>query len=576
MRNNKLIYLFIVIIAYISLLLFCSIISGESITLRGSEKILIIIVLFLLHRYLYKDKLFHLISIIFLGIIYFSIIFIKYYVGEIIDIGELYKYLLFIFSLLNLLIIVIAFNNKFKIVVSLILLVVTLSPILLFWSYFFTAHTVLNSNAILAILQTNITEALAYINDNTNIYNYIILILFFCILIIMSIKLKTLHLNRKISLVLLLIMLSDIFIVNKYKENILTNIFIQANSSLKEYDNFKKQAKQRKENIKNLLVVNSNEKDGIYVLVIGESQNKMHMSAYGYNKETTPWLNSMKNDDNFILLRNAYSCHTHTVQNLTYALTAKNQYNDILIEQAPSIIEVAEASGYETVWLSNQVKYSAWDTPVTIIANEANQQDWINENSGESTKTNFYDLKLLDSIEKINISNKMLIIIHLMGNHGNYHDRYPDEFNKYSGDIGTYDNSILYNDYVMKNIYQRVKQLPHFKGLIYFADHSEAVDEGLSHDSGNFRSVMTYIPVYMYFSEEYLKENPEKFNTLKNSQQKYFTNDLIFNAVLGIMNINLENLYEPQNDVTNKIYDDNRQRFKTLYGKKFLSEVSKE
>ena len=443
MRNNKLIYLFIVIIAYISLLLFCSIISGESITLRGSEKILIIIVLFLLHRYLYKDKLFYLISIIFLGIIYFSIIFIKYYVGEIIDIGELYKYLLFIFSLLNLLIIVIAFNNKFKIVVSLILLVVTLSPILLFWSYFFTAHTVLNSNAILAILQTNITEALAYINDNTNIYNYIILILFFCILIIMSIKLKTLHLNRKISLVLLLIMLSDIFIVNKYKENILTNIFIQANSSLKEYDNFKKQAKQRKENIKNLLVVNSNEKDGIYVLVIGESQNKMHMSAYGYNKETTPWLNSMKNDDNFILLRNAYSCHTHTVQNLTYALTAKNQYNDILIEQAPSIIEVAEASGYETVWLSNQVKYSAWDTPVTIIANEANQQDWINENSGESTKTNFYDLKLLDSIEKINISNKMLIIIHLMGNHGNYHDRYPDEFNKYSGDIGTYDGSII-------------------------------------------------------------------------------------------------------------------------------------
>lgn len=42
------------------------------------------------------------------------------------------------------------------------------------------------------------------------------------------------------------------------------------------------------------------------------------------------------------------------------------------------------------------------------------------------------------------------------------------------------------------------------------------------------------------------------------------------------MNINLENLYEPQNDVTNKIYDDDRQRFKTLYGEKFLSEVSKE
>lgn len=517
-----------------------------------------------------------MINSVLLTLIYFSIIFIKFYAGENIEIGELYKYVLFIFSLLNLVFIIIAFDNRFKIAVSLLLLLLILSPILLFWSYFFTAHTVLSSNVLLAILQTNITEALAYINDNSNIYNYILLAAFLSILIIVSIKLKSLHLHKKISLVLLLIILSDIFVIVKYKENILTNIFIQANSSLKEYNNFKEKTKQRKENIKNLVAVNNEENNGVYVLVIGESQNKKHMSAYGYDKNTTPWLDSMKHDDNFILLENAYSCHTHTVQNLTYALTAKNQYNDILIEQAPSIIEVAEASGYETVWLSNQVKYSAWDTPVTIIANEANQQDWINENSGESTKTNFYDLKLLDSIEKINISNKMLIIIHLMGNHGNYHDRYPDEFNKYSGDIGTYDNSILYNDYVMKNIYQRVKQLPHFKGLIYFADHSEAVDEGLSHDSGNFRSVMTYIPVYMYFSEEYLKENPEKFNTLKNSQQKYFTNDLIFNAVLGIMNINLENLYEPQNDVTNKIYDDDRQRFKTLYGKKFLSEVSKE
>lgn len=532
--------------------------------------------MFLLHRYLYKNKLFYLINSVLLTLIYFSIIFIKFYAGENIEIGELYKYVLFIFSLLNLVFIIIAFDNRFKIAVSLLLLLLILSPILLFWSYFFTAHTVLSSNVLLAILQTNITEALAYINDNSNIYNYILLAAFLSILIIVSIKLKSLHLHKKISLVLLLIILSDIFVIVKYKENILTNIFIQANSSLKEYNNFKEKTKQRKENIKNLVAVNNEENNGVYVLVIGESQNKKHMSAYGYDKNTTPWLDSMKHDDNFILLENAYSCHTHTVQNLTYALTAKNQYNDILIEQAPSIIEVAEACGYDTVWLSNQVKYSAWDTPISIIADEANQQDWINENSGENTKTNFYDLKLLDSIEKINISNKMLIVIHLMGNHGNYSDRYPKEFSKYTGDIGIYDNSILYNDYVMENIYKKVKQLPNFKGLIYFADHSEAVDEKLSHDSGNFRPIMTYIPMYMYFSDEYLKENLEKFTILKNSQQKYITNDLIFNTMLGIMNIKLEELYESQNDITNKAYDNDVQRFKTLYGEKFLSEVSKE
>ena len=55
-------------------------------------------------------------------------------------------------------------------------------------------------------------------------------------------------------------------------------------------------------------------------------------------------------------------------------MTAKNQYNNIAVKNAVSVLEVAEAAGFETVWLSNQVKYSAWDTPVTSIASEANQQ----------------------------------------------------------------------------------------------------------------------------------------------------------------------------------------------------------
>lgn len=58
------------------------------------------------------------------------------------------------------------------------------------------------------------------------------------------------------------------------------------------------------------------------------------------------------------------------------------------------------------------------------------------------------------------------IIIHLMGNHLSYDDRYPEAFNKFSrGDktIDTYDNSILYNDFVLRSIYEKVKNVPIFK-----------------------------------------------------------------------------------------------------------------
>lgn len=126
------------------------------------------------------------------------------------------------------------------------------------------------------------------------------------------------------------------------------------------------------------------------------------------------------------------------------------------LENAISILELAKAAGYHTAWISNQVQYSAWDTPITIIASEAEQQVWLNKNVGETTQTNFYDEKVLDGLQNIQIYDKMLIVIHLMGNHGSYSDRYPHSFDKFRGrgkQIDTYDNSILYNDYVIsKNL----------------------------------------------------------------------------------------------------------------------------
>lgn len=326
----------------------------------------------------------------------------------------------------------------------------------------------------------------------------------------------------------------------------------------------------RKEALNNLILNIENDTKGVYVLVIGESQNRGNMSAYGYNRLTTPWLESVKSNSNFILFENVYSCHTHTVPVLTYALTAKNQYNDLNLAQSISLLEVAEAAGFETVWISNQVKYSAWDTPITVIADEANQQFWHNKNVGEKTVTNHYDLKLVESIEKIKMSDKMLIVFHLMGNHGSYRERYPKEFRMFTSSkvLDEYDNSILYNDHVMQNLFDKVRVLPNFKGLVYFADHADAVKQNLGHDASRYVPEMTHVPMYMYFSDSYRDENPEKFNCLESAKGFIFTNDLIFNTMLSIMDVRIDSVYEEQNDIISDKYDATAQRFRTLYGKK--------
>src|SRR5690606_41021472 len=50
-----------------------------------------------------------------------------------------------------------------------------------------------------------------------------------------------------------------------------------------------------------------------------------------------------------------------------------------------------------------------------------------------------------------------LIVLHLLGTHTAYHQRYPEEFNHFSGSgkkekiIAEYDNAVRYNDFVVED-----------------------------------------------------------------------------------------------------------------------------
>ena len=83
---------------------------------------------------------------------------------------------------------------------------------------------------------------------------------------------------------------------------------------------------------------------------------------------------------------------------------------------------------------------------------------------------------------------------------------------------------------------------------------------------------MAYIPMYMYFSEAYQQRQPQKVASLRAAQNYYFTNDLIFNVMLGIMDIKNDALYEPDNDLTSPRYNPDLNRFMTLFGKRKITE----
>ena len=371
---------------------------------------------------------------------------------------------------------------------------------------------------------------------------------------------------------LLFCMLLAVFSLYRTRDTFYKRLAWETQQGLKAYTDFSLYREARAADLTQELDGVTSTRPGVYVLVIGESQNKMHMSAYGYDRETTPWLDAMKDDGHTVFFRDARSCHTHTVPVLSYALTAKNQYDSRDLTKAVTLIETAKAAGYETIWLSNQVRYGAWDTPTSAIASEADKQEWLNTHVGETTETTAYDGALVDCLANIKPERKTLIVIHLMGNHGSYRDRYPKDATVFDGDspVDLYDNSIRYNDSVVQHIYETAKAMPDFQGLVYCADHADDVDRNLGHDASHFTQDMTKIPFYMMFSDAYIRENPDVVRELKEHAATRVTNDLLFNEMLAVMGIIIPQEYEKQNDLTSPAYDSDESRFRTLHGQKEL------
>lgn len=563
------------VIVYCILMLFACGISGDY-TLKHSNGIILSAVGIALASRVYIERKVYFCQISLLFLLANSIFLIKLVLGNFIGLSSVKNYANFSIALLNLALLLPMLFEKHVIrsVLRFIFLAVILLPVFVILGYYSVTSTVFAPDTLLAIAQTNIQEAIEYAKDNFSCKTIFLIILTNAFVFFVAIKNTQKILWNKYNLFLVLFCITACLVgVYKYRDNIITDIPKQASKTLAQYKNFSKERTDRKDNMSKLLLSHKPEA-GVYVLVIGESQNRAHMQAYNYHRATTPWLDSMKNDKNMLLFTKAYSCHTHTVPTLLYALTAKNQYNNIAVKNAVSVLEVAEAAGFETVWLSNQVKYSAWDTPVTSIASEANQQKWINSTLGESTNTDYFDGKLIEELEKIKITDKMLIVMHLMGNHGSYEQRYPKAFEKYDGKntIDKYDNSIIYNDYVMSQVYKRARKIPNFKGLVYCSDHADAIDKNLSHDAAQFDFDMTHIPLYIYLSDSYIQNNSAKYKSLEKQKNKLFTNDLLFNLMLGVLGINLNNIYEPNNDPTADTFDNNKECFKTLYGKKYICE----
>lgn len=297
---------------------------------------------------------------------------------------------------------------------------------------------------------------------------------------------------------------------------------------------------------KNFSIISATKKEvgETYVIVIGESASRDHFSSYGYFRKTTPWLDSLVGKQNWIFQQKAYASFTHTIPSLMKALTQSNQYNEVSILQAPSLIEVFNAAGFKTYWVSEQGQASG-DTVLNALAAGATKTKYVQPITG-------LDAALDSTIASVDPKSNNLIVIHLLGSHADYRKRVPNGYlqpfsSSYSqlGEItkdksfletilNPYDTSIHYSDGVIKKIYEKiVAQVPDLAIFVYFSDHGEDVFGRKFHNSANFTYSMARIPFVIGFSDHWIDRNRERFDNLNANRDRIYTLDLFFEFMIG-------------------------------------------
>ena len=315
----------------------------------------------------------------------------------------------------------------------------------------------------------------------------------------------------------------------------------------------------------------------LVVMIIGESCNRNHMSVYGYERKTTPRLESR---DDIMVFDNVISSNSSTLNSVMNFLTERNIGNPLPIDSCIHIFDVFHSTPYKSYWISNQSPIGLWDNGVTNLAQNADVVKFVNvmaSSSMESTTMKSFDEHLIEPLNTaINDEAKnKVVFLHLIGSHTSYNKRYPSDYEVFKGAsdnkqavIDAYDNTIVYNDFVIDSIFSLLDsysiQHPdvHVSAL-YFSDHGENVfDEGeyAGHDySDKIPHANVEIPFIFWFSQSQAASLDEQYGFLERDLSMPYMIDDLFHTIIDLGYIRTD-CFDASRSFINSNYDASRER----------------
>ena len=311
----------------------------------------------------------------------------------------------------------------------------------------------------------------------------------------------------------------------------------------------------------------------IVVLVLGETSRYDHWQLNGYERETSPRLMQRE----LVSFDSCFSVANLTTVSVPFILSRATPTQQDLYLQEKSVVDAFHEAGYETSWIADQ----SFNNHFLLRIAESCDHTYYFMPQGDELLLDTVLLAPLrmELTDKGGVSSPkpQMMVVHSLGCHFKYSQRYPDEFQHFVPDmkgmrigalipdfdsisqgirlnnrqnspalvrnvknvlVNSYDNAIRYTDYFLDSLIQILEESGRPAVMVYVGDHGENLMDDERHMllHGTYAgSVYEYhVPLFIWMSDEYKSLYPEKMESLQANTYKKMTTMYLFHSLLHL------------------------------------------
>jgi glucan phosphoethanolaminetransferase (alkaline phosphatase superfamily) len=251
------------------------------------------------------------------------------------------------------------------------------------------------------------------------------------------------------------------------------------------------------------------------VVVLGESLSPHHMSLYGYEKPTTPFLLSQAKDPNFFSTI-ALSGGVSTDISVAFLLNMGfGEAGSVMASKGTHcVFKLAKKQTFTTHFISSQSAQQLRYIAPFLCASSLDNYQTLEDISPETLDhQGAEDIVMLPYLEKIlKFDSKQFVVLHQRGSHGPWEMRSNPKHRIFSHDnkVGHYDNSVLEFDLFMKDLFSLIEKSKKKTLVIYLSDHGEALGQEGRWGHGQLIRPAFEIPLFVRSFHQDLPERTKK------------------------------------------------------------------